>query len=375
MIINFITDINNLNFIKDIDKIYNAFFIKYNSGNFNKNIYHYLDYDASYSNFNIFYGYINNLLLDKSSNNIFIYIPQTFNYNWISQLNLYNYIIIFHKKFYELNFFNNFKLYFIDFFNINSNIFHKSFMLFFKNISSIKIPSNILNTNNLPNVSICILTYNRPSFIDLFLHHFNNITYPKNKLEIIIIDDGNLNISHLLPNSSNIKYYKYNNKNTIAWKRNQAIKLSQYDIIAFMDDDDYYPPDSLLYRINYLLNSNKQCIFCSTIGCFHIYNNTSIINSTSIFSPLEKKVSEATLTFYKSFWINNSFNNNDTFNEGESFIKNKLHLCKDISFKNIIIQLLHKSNTIPKNINNYITNGSHFNFNNDIFKLFSKLKF
>ena len=375
MIINFITDINNLNFIKDIDKIYNAFFIKYNSCNFNKNIYHYLDYDASYSNFNIFYGYINNLLLDKSSNNIFIYIPQTFNYNWISQLNLYNYIIIFHKKFYELNFFNNFKLYFIDFFNINSNIFHKSFMLFFKNISSIKIPSNILNTNNLPNVSICILTYNRPSFIDLFLHHFNNITYPKNKLEIIIIDDGNLNISHLLPNSSNIKYYKYNNKNTIAWKRNQAIKLSQYDIIAFMDDDDYYPPDSLLYRINYLLNSNKQCIFCSTIGCFHIYNNTSIINSTSIFSPLEKKVSEATLTFYKSFWINNSFNNNDTFNEGESFIKNKLHLCKDISFKNIIIQLLHKSNTIPKNINNYITNGSHFNFNNDIFKLFSKLKF
>ena len=93
MIINFITDINNSILVNDIDKIYNAFLIKYNSGNLKKNLYHYLDYDGSNANFNIFYGFINNLLLDKSNNNIFIYLYDIFNDNWISQLNLYGCLI------------------------------------------------------------------------------------------------------------------------------------------------------------------------------------------------------------------------------------------------------------------------------------------
>ena len=39
------------------------------------------------------------------------------------------------------------------------------------------------------------------------------------------------------------------------------------------------------------------------------------------------------------------------------FIQNRTHLCKDVSFSNIIIQLIHNSNTISKNIINYTNNG------------------
>ena len=46
-----------------------------------------------------------------------------------------------------------------------------------------------------------------------------------------------------------------------------------------------------------------------------------------------------------------------------SYSKNRTHLCKDVSFSNIIIQLIHKSNTISKNIINYNKNG--FIFYND----------
>lgn len=375
MIINFITDINNSLLLNDIDKIYNGLAIKYNSGIFKKNLYHFLDYDAIDSNINIFYGYINNLLLDKSNNNIFIYIHDLFSSNWNTQLNLYDYIIIFNQKYFKLNYLNNHKLYFIDFYNSNISYFYKSLFHFFKNIKSFKLPSNILLpiNNDLPYVSICILTYNRPHFIKLFQHHLDNITYPINKLEFIIIDDSDIYNEVSLPKLNNIKYFKYNNKNTIGWKRNQAIKLSSYDIIAFMDDDDYYPPNSLLYRISYLIKSQKQCIFCSCIGCFHIHKSSSIINSTSIFSSLENKVSEATLTFYKSFWINKNFNSNDFFNEGSFFIKDRTHLCKDVSFINIIIQLLHSNNTINKNITNYIQNGCLFNINHNILNLITSL--
>ena len=80
--------------------------IKYNSGNSVKNIYHYLHFEAEYySNFNIFYGYINNLLLNTSNNNIFIHLPDLFSKNWISQLNLYNYILVFDKEHLDLEYF------------------------------------------------------------------------------------------------------------------------------------------------------------------------------------------------------------------------------------------------------------------------------
>ena len=375
MIFNFITDINNSKLVNNIDIIYKAFLIKYNSTNSSKTIYHYLHYEADYSNFNIFYGYINNLLLNTSNNNIFIYLPKYFSINWISQLNLYNYIIVFHKEHLNLKYFENHKIYFIDFYNNDSSYFYNSLFSFLQNIKTLKIPSYfLLQNSNLPHVSICILTYNRPFFIKLLQYHIDNINYPIDKLEIIIIDDGDYNIQHLLPQLNYIKYYKYNNKNTISWKRNQAVKMSSYDIIAFMDDDDLYPNNSLLYRISYLIHSNKQCIFCSTIGCYHIYNNTSIIHSTSIFESLENKVSEATLTFYKTFWLQKNFNNNDYFNEGKYFIKNRTHLCKDVSFSNIIIQLIHKSNTISKNITKYNQNGFIFYNDKNIINLIFSLK-
>ena len=134
MIFNFITDINNSKFIYDINIFYKAFLIKYNSGNSLKNIYHYLDFEADFSNFNVFYGYINNLLLTKSNNNIFIYLHDLFSTNWISQLNLYNYIIVFHKEHLNLKYFKNHKTYFIDFYNDDISYFYKSFFMFLQNI-------------------------------------------------------------------------------------------------------------------------------------------------------------------------------------------------------------------------------------------------
>lgn len=374
MLFNFITDINNTKLIYDINTLYKAFLIKYNSGNSNKKIYHYLQYEVEYSNFNIFYGYINNLVLNKSNNNIFIYLPNLFSTNWIPQLNLYNYIIVFNKEHLDLIYFKNHNTHFIDFYNYNISDFYKSFFIFLKHIQTCKIPSNfLLSKFILPSVSICILTYNRPFFIKLLKYHIENINYPINKFEIIIIDDGDNNIQHLLPKFNNIKYFKYHKKHTISWKRNQAVKMSSYDIIAFMDDDDLYPSDSLLYRISHLIHSNKSCIFCSTIGCYDIFNNTSIIHSTSIFESLENKVSEATLTFYKTFWIEKNFNNNDIFNEGKYFIQNRTHLCKDVSFSNIIIQLIHKTNTITKNIKNYNQNGFIFYKDKNIINLILSL--
>ena len=370
MLINFITDKNNKTLLSEIEKIYNGFSIKYNTGNFEKNIIHYLDYKCSAANINVFYGYINNLLVNYSNNNIFIFDKKYFSKNWINQLHNYNLICIKSNNDRIIDFTIRKEVNYIDFYNKDINIFYKSMIHLCKKIKSTKLPiiNNYISPEDLPYLSVCIPTYNRRKFMKLVKLNYENSTYPKEKMELIILDDGLDKIEDVIPNGSNIRYYHNKEKKTIGWKRNECVRLAKYDIIAFMDDDDYYYPNSLINRVCNLLKSERDCVFCSTVGCFHINKLSSIINSTPIDAPLENKVSEASLTFKKSFWHNNKFNSEDKINEGVNFIKNSTDKCKEISWEGVFVQLLHTYNTIPKKLNFEERNGSHFNFSDEDFE-------
>jgi len=362
MIINFITDKNDKKLLQDVDKIFDGFSIKYNSGTYQKNIVHYLEYKCSPANINIFVGYINNLLIDYSQNNVFIFDKLHFCQSWVNQLHNYNLIIVTHTDDKIIDFSLKRDILFMDLYASNINDFYKSVIRISNKLNSIKLPiiTNQMELDNLPYISVCLPTYNRRKFKKLVELNYKNTTYPKDKIEFIVLDDGTDKMNDLL--IDNVKYYHNKEKKTIGWKRNECVRLATHDIIAFIDDDDYYYPDSLLNRVGNLLKSNKECVFCSTLGCFHIYKYSSIINVSPIEYPLEKKVSEATLTFKKSFWHNNKFNNEDKLNEGEYFVKNALDKCKEINWENVIVQLLHTYNTVTKNVKIEEQNGSHFGF-------------
>ena len=98
-----------------------------------------------------------------------------------------------------------------------------------------------------PNVSVLTPTYNRQMFIELNIFNLKNQTYPLNKLEWIMLDDGDEaytedKINYIKKSISPIKFiYVYeNNRSTIGHKRNKLVKLSNYKIYIMMDDDDIY---------------------------------------------------------------------------------------------------------------------------------------
>lgn len=376
VLINFITDNKNVRLLKEIHKLFEGLSIKYGSGHFKKNIVHYLEHKCEPANINIFYGYINNILTDYSNNNIFIYDTNCFETNWLPQLHNYNLFVVKSEedKLIE-RCLKKTDVIILDFETENINDFYKSILKFSKNIKSLKLPdiNNQLNIEDLPEISLCMITYNRRKFMKLFNLNYNNMLYPKDKLEIIIVDDGSEEIEDLLPKEDNIKYYKLKERKSIGYKRNECVKYSTKDIIAFMDDDDYYPANSLITRVGHLIKSNKQCVFSSSIGCFDIYKYSSIINVSPLNLPLEKKVSEATLTFKKVFWLNGKFNKDDMGHEGEQFVKDRLHLCKEISWEGIIVSLLHTYNTSNKHIEIKEQNGSHFGFTDEEFELITTI--
>jgi len=89
------------------------------------------------------------------------------------------------------------------------------------------------NTIGLPFVSICTPTFNRRPFIPYIIKCFNNQTYPKDKMEWIIIDDGTDKIEDLVAHVPQAKYFKYDQKMSLGKKRNIMHEKSKGDIIVY----------------------------------------------------------------------------------------------------------------------------------------------
>lgn len=71
-----------------------------------------------------------------------------------------------------------------------------------------------------PFVSVCTPTYNRRPFIPSMIKCFAHQTYPKDRIEWIIIDDGTDKIEDLVIDIPHVKYFKYDEKMVLGKKRN-----------------------------------------------------------------------------------------------------------------------------------------------------------
>jgi len=233
---------------------------------------------------------------------------------------------------------------------------------------------------DLPKISICTLTYNRKNMFKLALMNYVNMSYPKDKVEWIIVDDSDEDktVLELLPDETkryelNIKYYRLNDKLSIGKKRNFSVERCTNDIIVFMDDDDYYPTDSVKYRVMSMLENKKDCVFCTTVGCFHINKLISIINVPPIKEPYNERISESTLCFTKQFWLDKKFIEDDEDYEGREFIKDRITQYMELNWEYTIISLLHSKNKTNRvNVGN-TPNGCHYGWSDELFVFITSL--
>ncbi len=105
-----------------------------------------------------------------------------------------------------------------------------------------------------PLVSIIVPTYNRPNFLELTLQSIEAQTFQD--FEVLVVDDGSQGIENkiLCERNKKIKYQKIPNSGGPALPRNFGIKESRGKYIAFVDDDDLWPPSKLEKQIQVLEN-------------------------------------------------------------------------------------------------------------------------
>ena len=196
-----------------------------------------------------------------------------------------------------------------------------------------------------PFVSICTPTYNRRPFIPSMIKCFMHQTYPKNRLEWIIIDDGTDKIEDLIQDIPQIKYYKYDEKMMLGKKRNLMHEKSCGDIIVYMDDDDYYPPSRVSHAVTMLQTHPKA--LCA--GASEIYIYFKHIEKMIQFGPYGPNHATAgTFAFKRELLENNSYNNEAALAEEKSFLKDYTVPFVQLEPKKTILVFSHIHNTFDK---------------------------
>lgn len=203
----------------------------------------------------------------------------------------------------------------------------------------------------LPYISIITCTYNRQHLFPMAVRNYQLTTYPKHKIEWIIVDDsdnasdnasGDLNSLNILPKyDKNIKYYKLTTTGrlSIGQKRNFAVSKATHDIIICMDDDDYYYPLSFYARTALLLAYPQyDLVGVCELDIYDALNNFS----ARINSPY---VSEASMAFRKSFWEQCQFPDKfSTLGEGVPFTTGRRHKILKMPSCFNLIAITHKTN-------------------------------
>ena len=120
-----------------------------------------------------------------------------------------------------------------------------------------------------PFVSMCTPTFNRRPFIETLIKCINLQDYPRDRMEWIIVDDGTDPIEDLVKDIDIVKYFKVDKKMHLGAKRNFMHEKSKGEIIVYIDDDDYYPPQRVSHAVT-MLQTHKSAL-CAGSSEIYIY--------------------------------------------------------------------------------------------------------
>lgn len=195
-----------------------------------------------------------------------------------------------------------------------------------------------------PFVSICTPTFNRRPFIPIIIQCIEQQTYPKDKIEWIIVDDGTDKIEDLVSHLPYVKYHRYEEKMTIGKKRNLTNKLATGDVIVYMDDDDYYPPCRIQHAVDMLRSSKALCAGSSEMFIYFKH-----INKMYKFGPYgPNHATAATFAFKKELLDITQFNEDSSIAEEKTFLKDYKIPFIQLDAKKTILVFSHNHNSFDK---------------------------
>lgn len=198
---------------------------------------------------------------------------------------------------------------------------------------------------SMPFVSICTPTFNRRPFILNLIKCVDSQTYPKDKMEWIIVDDGTDKIEDLVSDHPLVSYFKFDKKLTLGKKRNVMHNKARGSIIVYMDDDDYYPTERVSHAVETLIKN--PTVLCAGSSEMYIYfNDTDQMVQFGPYGP--NHATAGTFAFRKELLQEHQYNNDACLAEEREFLKGYTVPFVQLDSMKTILVFSHRHNTFDK---------------------------
>ena len=198
-----------------------------------------------------------------------------------------------------------------------------------------------------PFVSVCTPTFNRRPFIPIMLDCFRNQTYPKNRMEWIIVDDGTDMIKDLIDaaNIPQIKYFQPPKRMNLGEKRNYMHKQAKGSIIVYMDDDDYYPPERVSHAVE-KLTENRDALCAGSSEMYIYFKHIQKMVQCGPYGP--NHATAGTFAFRASLLDETKYEDHAALAEEKAFLKNYTVPFVQLDPLKTILVFSHIHNTFDK---------------------------
>lgn len=216
-----------------------------------------------------------------------------------------------------------------------------------KSKSKSKNPNGMVDGKYYPLVSVCTPTFNRRPFIATMIECFRNQTYPKHRMEWIIVDDGTDKVEDLIKSANipQIKYFSLAKKMALGEKRNYMHSHVTGSIIVYMDDDDYYPPERVSHAVE-RLTENKSALCAGSSEIYIYYKHIQKMYQCGPYGP--NHATAGTFAFRTELLQQTRYDDHAALAEEKAFLKNYTIPFVQLDPMKTILVFAHNHNTFDK---------------------------
>ena len=198
-------------------------------------------------------------------------------------------------------------------------------------------------------VSIVTPTYNRRRFIPSLIKMVQSQTYPRDRMEWIVYDDGQEEVRDLFEEVRDqlpkLNFIWSEDKMTLGEKRNRLNHEAKGDIIVAMDDDDFYFPTRVEDAVK-ILRYNSGFKLAGSSEVYMYFTDTKEIWKAGPY--FKGHATNGTMAWTKGYANTHSYDETVAFSEEKSFLEGYRNPLVQLDPKRVMLVMSHSDNTFDK---------------------------
>jgi hypothetical protein len=199
----------------------------------------------------------------------------------------------------------------------------------------------------LPFVTVCTPTFNRRPFVQGMVACFRHQTYPADRMEWLIGDDGTDPIGDVVSELPGVRYFSWDTKQTLGFKRNFLNDQARGDILVYMDDDDYYPPQRVMHAVH-MLQTHPEAMLAGSGAMYMYFKHNSTLYLVGPYA--QNRATAATWAFRKSLLATSRFRDDESVAEEPAFLNDYTVPVVQLDPRDTIVVISHPYSTFDKRI-------------------------